>query len=182
LLVESGSRAVLEGLIPSLRGSWCGGVPIDVATCRPGAPRGLDEESARLYRLDECRELGDRLRLLRRMVRRGYTQVGLVCSGEPILATWKCLLTWAMPAKVFVINENGDYFWLDRNHLGALARFLVVRSGLGGAGAVRSVARLATFPFALGYLLLYAAVIHARRALRFGSRAGTEWTGDSGIW
>ncbi|MBS1856377.1 MAG: hypothetical protein JST11_13505, partial [Acidobacteria bacterium] len=68
----------------------------------------------------------------------------------------------------FIVNENGDYFWLDRLHLAAIGRFVLFRSGLGGAGAVRTLVRLISFPFALMYLLLYATTAHARRALRRG--------------
>ena len=44
-------------------------------------------------------------------------------------------------------------------------RRVLYRSGLAGAGAVRTLVRLISFPFALLYLLLYATVAHARRAL-----------------
>jgi hypothetical protein len=79
------------------------------------------------------------------------------------------MLALRIPAKVFIINENGDYFWLDRMHLGPLRQFVLFRSGLAGAGAVRTLIRLISFPFALMYLLLYAASAHARRAMRRGS-------------
>ena len=71
-----------------------------------------------------------------------------------------------MPAKVFIINENGDYFWFDRMHFGAIRQFVLFRSGLAGSGAVRTLVRLISFPFTLLYLLLYATSVHARRALR----------------
>ncbi|HMC59873.1 MAG TPA: hypothetical protein VKJ01_11835, partial [Candidatus Solibacter sp.] len=73
-----------------------------------------------------------------------------------------------IPAKIFIINENGDYFWLDRKNLRPLRRFVLYRSGLAGTGAVRTLARLISFPFTLLYLLLYATAVHARRALRRG--------------
>jgi hypothetical protein len=76
------------------------------------------------------------------------------------------MLGLRVPAKIFVINENGDYFWLDRHHLASLRQFVLYRSGLAGAGAVRSLVRLISFPFTLLYLLLYATAVHARRALR----------------
>jgi hypothetical protein len=82
------------------------------------------------------------------------------------MTKWKWVLALRIPAKVFVVNENGDYFWLDRQHLGVIRRFVLLRSGLAGAGAVRTLARLFLFPFTLLYLLLYAATVHARRALR----------------
>jgi hypothetical protein len=35
-------------------------------------------------------------------------------------------------------------------------------------GAVRTLARTFSFPFTLAYLLLYATIVHTRRALRGG--------------
>jgi len=85
-----------------------------------------------------------------------------------VMAKWKSMLALRIPAKIFIINENGDYFWFDRLHLSALRQFVLFRSGLAGAGAVRTIVRLISFPFALLYLLLYATTAHARRAMRRG--------------
>jgi hypothetical protein len=82
------------------------------------------------------------------------------------MTKWKWMLAARLSGKVFVLNENGDYFWLDRGHLGAIRHFLLFRAGLTGTGAVRAVARLVLFPFTLLYLILYAATIHLRRKLR----------------
>jgi len=70
--------------------------------------------------------------------------------------------------KVFLINENSDYFWLDRMHLSSVWSFVLLRTGLAGSGAVRILAQLFSFPFTFLYLLLYATTVHARRALRRG--------------
>ena len=78
------------------------------------------------------------------------------------MTKWKWMLAARIPAKVFVINENGDYFWLDRKHLGAIRQFVLFRSGSGRApGRCAPLARLFSFPFTLLYLLLYATVVHA---------------------
>jgi hypothetical protein len=92
--------------------------------------------------------------------------VGIVCSGEIVMAKWQWVLALRIPAKLFIINENGDYFWFDRMHLGTIRRFVLFRSGLAGSGAVRTLVRLISFPFTLLYLLLYATSAHARRAWR----------------
>ena len=34
-----------------------------------------------------------------------------------MLLKWKWAIALRLPAKVFLINENGDYFWFDRGHL-----------------------------------------------------------------
>ena len=67
---------------------------------------------------------------------------------------------------MLIVNENGDYFWLDRGNWRIIRRFVLFRSGLSGAGAVRTLARLAAFPFTLTYLMLYTAWVHLRRKVR----------------
>ena len=47
------------------------------------------------------------------------------------MAKWKWALALRLPAKVFVINENGDYFWLDRKHLEPIRQ---TRAPAGGSG------------------------------------------------
>lgn len=166
LLVESGSRSLVEGLIPSLRATWGDDIPIDLVSCYPTLPRGFQPENTRLYRVTEYRGREGRRRLYGALAANRYALLGIVCSGEPLMTKWKWSLALRIPAKLFVINENGDYFWLDRGHLGPLREFVLYRSGLAGAGAVRTLARLLSFPFTLAYLLLYASVVHARRSLR----------------
>jgi hypothetical protein len=51
-------------------------------------------------------------------------------------------------------------------HAATIRRFVLFRSGLAGAGAVRTLVRLISFPFTLLYLLIYATFAHAGRALR----------------
>jgi len=84
------------------------------------------------------------------------------------MTKWKWALALRVPAKVFILNENGDYFWIDPGHWGAIRGFVLFRAGLAGSGAVRTLVRMALFPFTLLYLLLYATTVHARRALRRG--------------
>ena len=82
------------------------------------------------------------------------------------MTKWKWVLAARLPAKIFILNENGDYFWLDRGHLTTIRQFVLFRAGLTGAGAVRTLARLVSFPFTLLYLILYALTVHLRRKLR----------------
>jgi hypothetical protein len=97
-----------------------------------------------------------------------YGLLGMICSGEVVMAKWKWVLGLRLRSKIFIINENGDYFWLDRTHLRTIRQFVFLRAGLAGSGAVRTLVRLISFPFTLLYLLLYATTVHARRALRRG--------------
>jgi len=168
LLVESGSRSLLEGLIPNLRETWGAETAIDLVTCYSKLPRGLDAQTTRVFRVTEYPGREGRRRMYREIAARRYALLGIVCSGEPIMTKWKWGLALLLRAKVFIINENGDYFWLDWGHLGLLREFVLLRSGLAGAGAVRTLARMVSFPFTFLYLLLYATTVHVRRALRRG--------------
>ena len=166
LLVESGSRKVLEGLIPHLLEVWGEEIHLDLMTCYSREPAGLPEGRSRVYRTSDYRAPGARAKLYSELKKNRYGMMGIVCSGEPIMTKWKWALAARLPAKVFVINENGDYFWLDRGHLKPIREFMMERAGLAGAGAVRTLARVVSFPFTLVYLLIYAATVHMRRALR----------------
>ena len=166
LLVESGSRGLLEKVIPGLRATWGDDIPIDLVSCFASLPEGFRTETTQIYRVSDYRGRHGRRKLYRELVQKRYSLMGIVCSGEPLMTKWKAALAWQVPAKVFVINENGDYFWLDRLHLKPIRQFVLLRAGMGDAGAVRTLARLVSFPFTLLYLLLYASVVHTRRALR----------------
>ena len=166
LLVESGSRGILEKVIAGLRRSWGADVPIDLVSCFANLPLGLDARTTRVFRVSDYRGRQGRAQLYRELRARNYPMMGIVCSEEPLMMKWKWALALRVPAKVFIINENADYFWLDRKHLKIIREFAFARAGLAGSGAVRTLARVFSFPFALCYLLLYAAVVHARRGLR----------------
>ena len=90
----------------------------------------------------------------------------MICSGEPIMSKWKLMLFFRIPAKFFIVNENGDYFWFHRDNSRNIRAFSLARLGLTGAGAVRTAVRLLLFPFSIVFLLLWAFTTHARRALR----------------
>jgi len=164
LLVESGSRHLIERIIPGLRRAFGEAVPIDLVTCYTGAPEGLDA----VYRVTDHRGREGRRKLYRTLAANRYSIMGMLCSAEPIMTKWKCALAARLPVKVFVINENADYFWLDRGHWRAILHFVLFRAGLTGAGAARTLGRLLAFPFTLLYLLLYASTVHIRRAWRRG--------------
>lgn len=161
--MESGSRRLIEHVLPGLRRSY-GEVPIDLVTCYSGAPEGISG----VYRVTDYRGRPARRSLYRGLAAKRYSIMGMVCSAEPIMTKWKWALAARLPVKVFVINENGDYFWLDRGHWRAIRHFALFRAGLTGSGALRTMGRLLVFPFTLAYLLLYASTVHLRRAWRRG--------------
>jgi hypothetical protein len=164
LLVESGARHITEIIIPRLEAKF--GVPIDLVTCYPAAPAGV----ANIYNVNDFWGRKSRIALARELRANGYAIAGIVCSNERILNKWKWALAAVLPAKILILNENGDWFWLDRAHWPQISRFVKHRAGFADAGIVRAVARAAIFPFTLSYLLLYAAAAHFRRALYRGFR------------
>jgi hypothetical protein len=161
LLIESGSRHLLERLIPRIYTTHGDGVEIDLVTCYAGIPEGF--RGGRVFRVSDYGGAAGRARLYGELRAGGYTIMGIICSAEPILFKWKLAFMAKVPAKVFILNENGDYFWFQRSDWKILRHFLLYRTGLSGAGAVRAVARLVLFPVTVIYLILYAAVIHLRR-------------------
>jgi len=164
LLVESGSRHLIAHVLPLLRQTYLPPVSIDLVTCYPGQPEGIDS----VYRVADYPGARGRRKLYRALASNRYALMGMLCSAEPIMTKWKWSLAARLPVKVFVINENGDYFWLDRAHARAILHFALFRAGLTGSGAARTLGRLLLFPFTLLYLLLYASTVHIRRAWRKG--------------
>jgi len=165
LLIESGSRRLAEGILPHLQSDWARAYEIDLVTCYGGLPAGLAGDT-KVFRVADYGTSEKRKEMIAELRTRDYAYVGIICSAEPIMNKWKWLLALKIPAKVFIVNENGDYFWIHRENAAILREFVLVRMGLEGAGAIRTAGRLLAFPFALLYLLLYAFTVHARRALR----------------
>lgn len=170
LLVESGPRYLFEALIAGIRQSYGDSARVDLVTCYAGIPAGFDPHTTTIFRVSEYRGRAARKSLYRALAANRYTILGIICAALPIMTRWKWMLAARLPAKVFVLNENGDYFWLDWGHLSVIRHFVLFRAGLAGAGAVRTLARVLLFPFTLLYLLLYATTVHGRRALRRGFR------------
>jgi hypothetical protein len=165
LLIESGSRSIMEGIVAHLQANWGKTMPIDLITCYGGRPAGLDE-TARVFHVTDYGTAELRRKLAAELRTGDYAYAGMICAGEPIMAKWKVWLAAKVPAKFFIINENGDYFWANRIHTSAIRGFVMVRMGLAGAGATRTLGRLLIFPFAIVYLLLYTGAVHLRRFLR----------------
>ncbi len=129
LLVESGSRGILERMLPPLQRSWGAGVPVDLVSCFATLPKGFPPET-RLYRVSDYRGPEGRGKLYSELAKNRYSHIGIVCSAEPLMTKWKWMLALRLPAKVFMINENADYFWLDRTHSTNIWTFVLLRTGL----------------------------------------------------
>ncbi len=165
LVIESGSRHLIDHVVPVLRRHWSNAA-FDLVTCFPGVPKSLEDPANRVFRTADFAGSQARARLYAELRARHYQVGAIICSGEPVMTRWKLALAWKVPAKFIAINENGDYFWIDAAHRRTLARFTLARLGLSGAGAASSAGRLLLFPLHLAYLLLYAASAHGRRAVR----------------
>lgn len=163
LLVESGARSLYEELLPGLYELYGKQMRLDLLVCFDGTPAGFRPEQGDVWRVTDYPDSDSRTRLFAELKANQYEIVGIICSGEAIMTKWKWAVAARLPSKVFILNENGDYFWLDWGHAKTIWRFAIFRAGLAGAGAVRTLFRLALFPFALAYLIAFAAWAHLRR-------------------
>ena len=163
LLIESGSRRLIEKVIPYLHDLFGQDVEIDLVTCYGGEPAGVN---GRIFNINDYGGAAGRNALWADLAQREYLVTGVICAAEPIMTKWKWWLAAKLPAKLFLINENGDYFWLDRARLRQIRRFAAYRLGLTGSAAVPGLVRLVCFRATLAYLLLYAGTVHLRRKLR----------------
>jgi len=163
LLVESGSRRILDRLIPHLFEVHGETLEIDLVTCFGDAPQAF---RGKIFNVNEYRGRDARRRLYSTLAARHYDLAGIVCSAEPLMTKWKWALAWKLDAKLFVVNENCDYFCVHWPQTRTIVHFALFRAGLTGGAAIPTIARLLFFPFVLAYLLAYAAVVHLRRKLR----------------
>jgi hypothetical protein len=150
-------------VIPSLKSLFGEALEIDLVTCYPGVPKGVN---GRVLRVTDYGGGAGRSQLWKHLSDREYPIAGLICSAEPIMTKWKWWLAAKLKSKCFVVNENGDYFWLDWAHRGLIRRFIAYRAGLSGSAAVPTLVRFLMFPLTLAYLILYASTVHLRRRIR----------------
>jgi hypothetical protein len=163
LLVESGSRAVFDRLIPQFNDIYGDAMELDLLTCHENTPLGF---RGRVYRVQDHIGPAARGRLYKELTARDYTVVGILCSNEAIMTKWKWMLAARLPAKIFVINEFAGFLFVVYGHWPNILEFLRVRLGLSGSAIAPAVGRLLLFPFSLAFLLLFAAVVHTRRRIR----------------
>jgi hypothetical protein len=162
LLVESGSRSIAEG--------WLGWLnrehpqaSVDLLTCYDGEPQNYDGARGAVFSTNDYRTDDARQALMTEFLGNRYDVVAIICADEPVMTKWKWYTALKLKCKVVIINENGDWFWLDRGNWDIVRKFVAFRSGLSGSGALLQPLRLLAFPFTLTYLLLYALAVHTRR-------------------
>ncbi len=179
LLVESGPRSVAEAVVPRIKKLFGEDVPIDLLTCLRTDPKGLtsdravlnagqnqDARASKVWRVIDCLDADSRWELLWRIRCERHPVTAIICAGSPILMSWKLATLALLPSKFLIINENADFFWLDRSQFSALTSLLTQRAGLRQDLAVRIVGRAILFPLTLIYLLGFAACVHGRRLVR----------------
>ena len=171
LLIESGSRSLIERMPEHLNRHYGRDVEIDLVTCFGGLPANFGEGTS-VYQVADYGTAEKRSELVRLLKARNYSAAGMICSGEPIMTKWKWMLAARLPAKFLIINENGDYFWLHRDNWDIIRRFGLSRLELTGEGSARTLGRLLVFPFALLGLIFYALFVNARRGLRMALSSG----------
>ena len=167
LLVESGSREVMQrGLVSLFR--VFPEAQFDLCTCFPGLPAvgPPTPPIARVWRVTEAQSLASKLGLVFHIARTRPPVAALLFSGEPIMLKWKLLLLLLLPSKMLVVNEHGDFFWLDRTHMSTVRQFLGARWGVNGDDLVRGMCRRAAFPFVFLFLLIAGMVTYTMRWLR----------------
>lgn len=162
LLVESGSRHLFETFLNGLYETYPG-LQADLVTCYAGPPQHFREECGQVYNVNDYRDGASRRKLAADLSAKGYSVAAIICSNEPIMTKWKWVIAARVPAKILVLNENGDYFFVDHGNLATIRHFMLVRAGLTDGGAVRAIGRLLLFPFTLAYLALFALNAHLRR-------------------
>lgn len=160
LLIESGPRRLGELTVERLKLAFGPETQVDALHCQLSPPVGVERSWG-------VQSQG-RWALLRELRQQGHPTAALLAAGDPIMAPWRWATLALLPAKFLIVNENGDFFWLDRGNASTLVQFLQHRSGLGGESAVRSLSRIVLIPLAFAYLLLYAGAIHLIRAVRLG--------------
>jgi hypothetical protein len=165
LVVESGARAAADKF---LRGLYSEEQPqrVDILTCYGSAPEAFDASMGQVYFTHNAGSGAARKQLFQRLAGTGYSAVCVLCTGEAIMTKWKWMVAYRVPAKLLIVNENADSFWLDRGHITKVRHMLRERMGLHRITPLRILSQAIRFPFTLAALLAFASVVHARRLLR----------------
>jgi hypothetical protein len=165
LVVESGARAAADKFLREL---YSKEQPrqVDVLTCYRSAPDAFDARLGQVYFTHNAGGGAARKQLFHSLTGTGYSAVCVLCTGDAIMTKWKWMVACRVPAKLLIVNENADSFWLDRGHIIKVRHMLRERMGLHRITPLRILSQAIRFPFTLAALLAFASVVHARRLLR----------------
>ncbi len=164
LLVESGSRSFCERFLAHLYAEHPA-KRVDVLTCYEGGPQNFDFQRGEILSIHRVKGSG-RMAFLGKLKENNYSVLAIMCSNEDIMTRWKWAAVWKIPAKLLIVNENADYFWMDTANLGNLMVLIRRRSGLHSGPSLEMMLGVVAAPFVYLFLLSNAAWVYARRALR----------------
>lgn len=165
LVIESGSRSAAERYLTELYIKE-GAQAVDVLTCYSVPPATFDTGKGHVYFTHKAQTGAARDALFRQFSEARYSAVCMLCTGENIMTKWKWVAAARIPAKVMIVNESADSFWLDRGHWRELRRMANDRYGLTTVSLLKLAVQAAAIPFTLTVLLSFAAWAHTRRLLR----------------
>lgn len=179
VLVESGPRQLFDDFIGDLYRLHGDHIQLDLVTCYSGQPATFRASNGHIFRIQDYPGWDGAKRLALTLRHRQASVLGIICAGVPVMSKWKWMLAAALRAKVFAMNENGDYFWLDYSNTKTMLHFAAFRAGMTGDNSVWLPLRAAVYPFAMLYFALFAVWMHTRRALRrrFKSSSNTPYRG-----
>jgi hypothetical protein len=139
----------------------------DLLTCYVDAPAEFDPARGKILSVHEPEIAQNRRRFIAGLNTSPYTLVVVFCAGSPVLQKWKWAITLCTRAKVLIVNEDGDFFFLDwANRRQAYRLFLQRISGRRGRVNFRTWTEALLVPFTLAFLISYAAVAEIRRLAR----------------
>lgn len=170
LVIESGSRTAASKFLTEVYG-LTENERVDVLTCYRAAPETFDTSRGQVFFTHDARN-GARGELFKILSQSGYSAVCMLCTGDRIMTKWKWAAAARIPAKVMIVNENADSFWLDRGHLRDLRNLLIERSGMKEMTPLRTLAHAIAFPFTLAIVVSFAGYMKSRRVLRNLARLG----------
>jgi hypothetical protein len=168
LLIESGSRTAASKFLEEVYG-LVENERVDVLTCYRTAPDTFDASRGQIFFTHDAAS-GGRRKLFETLSQSNYSAICMLCTGDSIMTKWKWAVAARIPAKVMIVNENADSFWLDRGHLRDLRNLLIERSGMKEMTPLRTLGHALAFPFTLAIVLTFAGYMKSRRVLRNLSR------------
>jgi hypothetical protein len=130
------------------------------------APRTFDPQQGQIFDTHRVQNVHARKTFLAELRSTRYSAICILCTGASVMTKWKWMTAAMVPAKVLLVNENGDTFWLDRGHLGYIKGMVSERLRLNQISPLRVLQELFLFPFTLMILFAFAAKTHVRRILR----------------
>jgi hypothetical protein len=136
---------------------------VDLVTCYSGAPAAFDAARGAIYSIHQPEIAEKRGKFISGLNSSPYTLVAIFCTGAPILNKWKWAIALRTRAKVLIVNEHADFFFLDLANRRLARRLLSQRFGGRGSIDVRAIAGVLLVPFTISFLLCYAGLAHVRR-------------------